>query len=182
MNSAMDTQSWSIVHRYTYDMTLMTKNILKIHGYTFAKQHRIYHLNNEKPKVEGKYRLHFIFVSNFPLQKPDNMMRHQIEPFSALKTICAGNSPQKVQWRGALLFSLICAWMNGSVNNREAVDLRCHHAHYDVTAMQLFSYICDDTIFSILLVPTKHVLFVPCINELCNHNDHFIMCILREYL
>ena len=40
------------------------------------------------------------------------------------------NSPQKDQWRGALMFSLICAWMNGWVNNHEAGDLRCHHSHY----------------------------------------------------
>ena len=42
------------------------------------------------------------------------------------------NSPHKGQWRGALMFSLICAWMNGWVNNREAGDLRCHRDHYDV--------------------------------------------------
>ena len=33
-----------------------------------------------------------------------------------------GNSPHKDQWRGALMFSLICAWINGWVNNREAGD------------------------------------------------------------
>ena len=45
------------------------------------------------------------------------------------------NSPHKGQWRGALIFSLICAWINGSVNNREAGDLRRHRAHYDVIVM-----------------------------------------------
>ena len=39
----------------------------------------------------------------------------------------------KCQWRGALMFSLIWAWLNGWVNNREAGDLRRHRAHYDVT-------------------------------------------------
>ena len=34
------------------------------------------------------------------------------------------NSPHKGQWRGALMFSLICAWINGWVNNCEAGDLR----------------------------------------------------------
>ena len=29
------------------------------------------------------------------------------------------NSPHKGQWRGALMFSLICTWINGWVNNRE---------------------------------------------------------------
>ena len=45
------------------------------------------------------------------------------------------NSPRKGQWRGALMFSLICAWMNDWVNNREAGNLRCHRAPYDVTVM-----------------------------------------------
>ena len=41
--------------------------------------------------------------------------RHQMESFSALLALCAGihrspvNSPHKGQWRGALMFSLICA-------------------------------------------------------------------------
>ena len=48
------------------------------------------------------------------------------------------NSPHKGQWRGALIFSLIWAWINEWVNNREAGDLRRHRAHYDVHVM-----ICD---------------------------------------
>ena len=59
--------------------------------------------------------------------------RHQMETFSALLAICAGNySPHKGQWRGALMFTLICARINGRVNNREAGDLRRNRAHYDV--------------------------------------------------
>ena len=38
------------------------------------------------------------------------------------------NSPHKGQWRGALMFSLICVWMNNWVNNREAGDLRRYRA------------------------------------------------------
>ena len=45
------------------------------------------------------------------------------------------NSPHKGQWRGALIFSLICVWINGWVNNREAGDLRRYHARHDVTVM-----------------------------------------------
>ena len=64
-----------------------------------------------------------------------------METFSALLTILQVihwspmNSPHKGQWRGALMFSLICAWMNGWVNSREAGDLRRQRAHYDVTVM-----------------------------------------------
>ena len=42
------------------------------------------------------------------------------------------NSPHKGQWRGVLMFSLIFAWIDDWVNNREAGDLRRHCAHYDV--------------------------------------------------
>ena len=67
--------------------------------------------------------------------------RHQMETFSALQVICAVNSPvtgelpHKGQWRGALIFSLICVWINDWVNNREAGDLRRYRAHCDVTVM-----------------------------------------------
>ena len=40
------------------------------------------------------------------------------------------------QWRGALMFSLICAWISGWANNREAGDLRRHCAHYDVIVIK----------------------------------------------
>ena len=43
--------------------------------------------------------------------------------------------PSQSQWRGALMFSLICAWTNGWTNTRNVGDLRCHRAHYDVTVM-----------------------------------------------
>ena len=44
-------------------------------------------------------------------------------------------SPHKGQWRGALLFSLIRAWINSWGNNREAADSRRHCAHYGVILM-----------------------------------------------
>ena len=66
--------------------------------------------------------------------------RHQMEPLSALLALCAPvNSPHKGQWRGALMFYLICAWINGWVNNREAGDLRRRHAHYVVTAIRFLA-------------------------------------------
>ena len=67
--------------------------------------------------------------------------RHQMETFSALLAICARNSPvlgefpAQSQWRGALIFSLVSAWINGWVNNREAGHLGCHRACYDVIVM-----------------------------------------------
>ena len=69
--------------------------------------------------------------------------RHQMEIFSALLVLYAGNSPHKGQWRGALMFSLICAWTNSWVNNRDAGDLRQNCVHYDVTVMCERNFSCD---------------------------------------
>ena len=51
------------------------------------------------------------------------------------------NSPHKGQWRGALMFSLISAWINGRVNNRYAGVLKPHRAHYDVILLSVFQLI-----------------------------------------
>ena len=67
--------------------------------------------------------------------------RHQMEIFSTLLAICVENSPDTGEFPAqrqvtrAAMFSLICAWMNGWVNNRDASDLRRHHVHYDVIVM-----------------------------------------------
>ena len=69
--------------------------------------------------------------------------------------------PRKGQWRGALMFSLTCAWINGWVNNREAGDLRRHRAYYDVIIMSVISFtvlrkILSKCICSIYLVWLFH--------------------------
>ena len=67
--------------------------------------------------------------------------RHQMETFSALLAICAGNSPVPGEFPAhrpvtqSFEFSLICARMNGWINNGDAGDLRRHRAHYGVTVM-----------------------------------------------
>ena len=69
------------------------------------------------------------------------MMTSSNGDISALLAICAGNSPvngefpSQSQRRGALMFSLSCAWINAWVNNRANGDLRRHRAHYDGTVM-----------------------------------------------
>ena len=68
------------------------------------------------------------------------------------------NSPHKGQLRWALMFSFICAWTNGSVNNPEAGDLRRHLAHYDVIVM-------------LLTDPTPKVIMITF--KVCGHtSDH----------
>ena len=67
--------------------------------------------------------------------------RHQMEAYSTILAICAGNSlvTGKGQWSGALIIfliiSLIFAWMTGWINNHETGDLSRHWPHYDVTVM-----------------------------------------------
>ena len=64
-----------------------------------------------------------------------------METFSALLALCAGNSPVPGEFPAqrpvtrALMFSLICARINGLVNNREVGDLQRYSAHYDVIVM-----------------------------------------------
>ena len=90
-----------------------------------------------KPRV-----LSLCGVITFLEMSADAWWRHLMEAFSALLALCAGNSPvpvnspHKGQWRGALVFSFICAWINDWVNNREADDLRRHRGHYDVIVME----------------------------------------------
>ena len=52
------------------------------------------------------------------------------------------------------MFSLICVWINGWVNNREAGDLRRYRAHCDVIVMVHFilssSYLCVTHAFAIV--------------------------------
>ena len=68
------------------------------------------------------------------------------------------NSPHKGQWRGALMFSLICIWINGWVNNREAGDLGRYRVHYDITVMHY------DTLT--WLVALQVIILMTCVNTI----------------
>ena len=77
--------------------------------------------------------------------------RHQMETFSALLAICAGNSPATGEFPAQrpvtrsfdVFFDL--RLNNGCVNNREAGDLRHHCAHCDVIVMNLADNIKKST-------------------------------------
>ena len=73
--------------------------------------------------------------------------------------------PRTNKWRGALMFSLICAWINGWVNNREAGDLRRYGAHYVVTVMPLRTNTC--TYIPVLNWPLAKV-FLLCVFKFNN--------------
>ena len=87
--------------------------------------------------------------------------RHQMETFSALLAICAGNSQVPFD------VSLICVWINW-VNNREAGDLRRYCTHYDVTVMIIlgvgvsnwsitFEKCWNETLFFTSLISTENL-------------------------
>ena len=52
------------------------------------------------------------------------------------------DSPNKGQWRGALMFSFMCAWSNGWANSPDARDLRRHGVHCDITVMIRSQTLC----------------------------------------
>ena len=86
----------------------------------------------------------YVDVIPYPCPDPHGDLhtwwRHQMETFSALLALCAENLPVTDyigQWRGALVYSLIRAWINRWVNNHEAGDLRRHRAYYEVIVMKL---------------------------------------------
>ena len=84
----------------------------------------------------------------FTVQRVGNRMRHlswwrhQMETFSALLALYAGDSPVTGEFpvqrpvTRSFDVSLICAWINGWVNNRKSGDLRRHRAHYDVIVLR----------------------------------------------
>ena len=86
--------------------------------------------------------------------KHDDVLKWKQFPHYWLLAICVGNSPSshKGQWRGTLMFSLICVWINGWANNREAGDLRRYHAHYDIIVMHClkpwYSWVCSMILYA----------------------------------
>ena len=73
--------------------------------------------------------------------------RLQMKTVFTLLALCAGNSPVTGEFPSQrpvtqrFDVSLICAWIKGWVNNREASDLRHHRAHYDVTVMLVINHV-----------------------------------------
>ena len=95
-------------------------------------------LNNVSSSVKGIQPIHYYHRERLTSV---TWWRHQWKLFPRYWPFVRGihrspvNSPHKGQWRGAVMFSLICVWINGWVNNREAGDLRRYRAHYDVSVI-----------------------------------------------
>ena len=94
--------------------------------------------------------------------------RHQMETFSAILDLCAGNSPvlgefatQRPVTRSFEVFLWAKPRINGWINNRYAGDLRRHRAHYDVIVMS------DDQVRNAGLIPEEIILGVQIELHIC---------------
>ena len=115
-------ETWSIFFSYDEEIAIITVaaiNVSVIHDATFLICHPVYHDAVIKWKHFPCY-WHFVRGIHRPPVK----------------------SPHKGQWRGALIYSLICAWTNSEANNGEADDLRRHCGHYEVIVMPITLRIC----------------------------------------
>ena len=79
------------------------------------------------------------------------------------------NSQHTGQWRGALVFSLICVWINDWVNKRGTGELRRYRAHHDVIVMipvstavnaWIGNYIIQKSMVAITSPWPNHIYFI----------------------
>ena len=124
---------WLFYHQHTSN--LMFRMFLK---YKLIEQWYLYRYNyrsvylHKCNDIIDRYHMRIILVHDDAI-KWKHFQRYW--PFVRGIHRSPVNSPHKCQWRGALMSSLICAWISGWVNNGEAGDLRRHRAHYNVTVM-----------------------------------------------
>ena len=111
------------------------------------------YISSGSPAHIQQLNLAIIFSTNVPasnhtgIQQTDHKVRHGHDdvikwkhfpcywPFVLGIDWSPVNSPNRGQWRRALMFPLICAWIKVWANN--CGDLRCHRSHYDVAIMVL---------------------------------------------
>ena len=140
--------------------TNFSEILIKIHTFSFKKMHLKMSSAKWRPFCLGFSELNkrqFQVWSSSPRPNQDKVVgvphhddvikwKHfpRYRPFVRGIQRSPVNSPHKGQWRRALVFSMICARINGWVNNGEAGDLRRNRAHYDVTVM--FQYETFDQI------------------------------------
>ena len=105
--------------------------------YTFLVWKLLYLYSNSK--VESRYQ--YFLPEEYVVCKHDDVIKWKhfprYWPFVRGIHRWPVDSPHKAQWHEALMFSLICAWTNGWVINRNAGDLGRNRAHYDVTVMDM---------------------------------------------
>ena len=128
---------WYIyIHIYTYTLIYVYIYIsTHIHAYV-----KVYEYAKQLKSVPYVFVMLLIisFFNRVDLQHDDVIKwKHfpRYWPFARGIHRSPVNSPHKGQWRGALMFSVICVWINVWVNNREAGDFRRYRPHFDVIIM-----------------------------------------------
>ena len=92
------------------------------------------------------------------------------------------NSPHEGQWREILVFSVICAWINGWKHNREAGDLRRHRAHYDVNVMtKQRTYLIHPTTLNFYCTVKYNIMFALSRQMIFHDQEIKYMIFLRSY-
>ena len=87
-----------------------------------------------------------ISPARFQSQLPNMMTSSHENIFRVTGPLCGGFTGHrwiphtKASDANIWCFSLICAWINGWVNNPEAVDLRRHRARYDVNVTETLKF------------------------------------------
>ena len=139
-------------HRAHYDITVMISTCKK----TCSGVHM-----HQKEKILSCYKSAFAQETAWRQTLYEPQVIHQIVPHMSYQTVSylmmtSSNRsiflvtghlswefpghrwiPHTKPITGSFDVSLICAWINGWVNNHEVDDLRRHEAHYDVIAMML---------------------------------------------
>ena len=118
LNSVWYTYIWCTNYWYLVYVPCILSNLNNI--YQMATIHIWYNLSFNIPLL--RYHFYMMTSSNGNI-------------FCVTGPLSPVNSPHKGQWRGALVFSSICAWINVWVNSGEVGDMRRHRAHCDVIIM-----------------------------------------------
>ena len=172
------TELMMMIHNHVYIITIAYWYTKKYHKYLFLLLHNPWLLNCF---FWVRRQMGYNFQC-YPTRRGRSVSRHddviKWKHFPRYWLFVRGihrspvNSPHKGQWRGTLMFSLICAWINGWVNNRMAGDLRRHRVQYDVTVMGCF----------LLHFPPRFIFENPYLNTNihCKRHDNLIEYISSE--
>ena len=113
--------------------------LTKFQIYRMCEGHQ---MNSLKHFIHFTQEIATLFIGVFIVK---TWWRHQMETFPRHWPFVKGlhrpsmDFPEKGQWSGVLMFSLMCAWTKGWANKRDVYDSRRLRAHYDVTVMKTWS-------------------------------------------
>ena len=129
---------WNVISNMNRDYAKLNSHahiceyILDTNIFQISKQLILWDLRSSFSLADNRMDLWCFFMMTSSNGSIFRVTGHLCEEFTGPGLV---NSTHKGQWRGALMFPLMCAWINGWVNNRKTGDLRRHRAHYDVIVM-----------------------------------------------